>query len=151
MIDSAGAMRHAADSLPADGESGHTIDGFVGASHRLAQTVTAQADEYFTLATVADEVGRLIYGLREDLDNIDREANDEIKRLLEANKSVTASGRLCCVWRLVRSLPRPVPTRPNRAPQPVPPSLKRMRSSARQRWSQPHFLVVGSPLTRLGE
>ena len=70
--------------MPAEGQSGHTIDGFADASHRLAQTVTAHADEYFTMAGAAEEVGRLIYGLREDLDNIDREANQEIQRVLSS-------------------------------------------------------------------
>ena len=36
------------------------------------------------MAGAADEVGRLIHGLREDLDNIDREANQEIQRVLSS-------------------------------------------------------------------
>lgn len=84
LLESADAIRRAADGVPAEGQSGHTVDGFADASHRLAQTVTAQADEYFTMAGAAEEVGRLIYGLREDLDNIDREANQEIQRVLSS-------------------------------------------------------------------
>lgn len=84
LLESADAIRRAADGVPAEGQSGHTIDGFADASHRLAQTVTAHADEYFAMAGAAEEVERLIYGLREDLDNIDREANQEIQRVLSS-------------------------------------------------------------------
>ncbi|MBV9721131.1 MAG: hypothetical protein JO082_04350, partial [Mycobacterium sp.] len=84
LLESAEAIRRAADGVPAEGQSGHTVDGFADASHRLAQTVTAHADEYFAMAGAAEEVGRLISGLREDLDNIDREANQEIHRVLSS-------------------------------------------------------------------
>jgi hypothetical protein len=84
LLESADAIRRTADGVPAEGQSGHTIDGFTDASHRLAQTVTAHADEYFTMAGAADEVGRLISGLREDLDNIDRDANQQIQQVLSS-------------------------------------------------------------------
>ena len=84
LLESADAIRRAADGVPAEGQSGHTIDGFTDASHRLAQTVTAHADEYFTMAGAAEEVGRVISGLREDLDNIDRDANQQIQQVLSS-------------------------------------------------------------------
>ena len=90
LLESAAAIRRAADGVPAEGQSGHTVDGFTDASHRLAQTVTAQADEYFAMAGAADEVARLIYGLREDLDSIDREANDQIKQMLGGSHSLAS-------------------------------------------------------------
>ena len=92
LLESANAIRSAADGVPAEGQSGHTVDGFTDASHRLAQTVLAHADEYFTMAGAADEVGRLIDGLREDLDNIDREANEQIQQVLSSGGGAFSAG-----------------------------------------------------------
>jgi hypothetical protein len=92
LLESANAIRSAADGVPAEGQSGHTVDGFTDASHRLAQTVMAHADEYFTMAGAADEVGRLIGGLREDLDNIDREANEQIQQVLSSGGGAFSAG-----------------------------------------------------------
>jgi hypothetical protein len=38
-------IRHSADNVAAEGQSGHTINGFVDACHRNAHTVTAHADD----------------------------------------------------------------------------------------------------------
>jgi hypothetical protein len=59
LLESVSAIRSAADGVQAEGHSVHTVDGFTDASHRAAQTVLAHADEYFTMAEAADEVGRI--------------------------------------------------------------------------------------------
>jgi hypothetical protein len=83
LLTSADGIRHSADTVAED-QSGQTVTGFVDACHRNAHTVTAHADEYFTMADNADEIGRLIDGLRHDLDDIDRQANDEIQQVMSS-------------------------------------------------------------------
>jgi hypothetical protein len=65
-------------------QSGHAIDGFCGWCHRMAGELSSQADEYFAMSRVSEEVARLLYGLREDLDEIDRKAEEEIQRLQQS-------------------------------------------------------------------
>jgi hypothetical protein len=84
LLAAADGIRHSADNVVAEGQSGHTINGFVDACHRNAHTVTAHADEYFTMADSADEIARLLDGLRQDLDGIDRQANEDIQRILSS-------------------------------------------------------------------
>jgi hypothetical protein len=84
LLAAAHGIRHSADNVVAEGQSGHTINGFVDACHRNAQTVTTHADEYFTMADSAEEIARLIDGLRQDLDDIDRQANEDIQRILSS-------------------------------------------------------------------
>jgi len=86
--DAAHGIRHSANNVVGEGQSGHTINGFVDACHRNARTVTAHADEYFAMADAADEIGGLISLLKQDLDNIDREANDEIQQILSSGGGV---------------------------------------------------------------
>jgi hypothetical protein len=45
------------------------------------------------MARVSEEVGRLIYGLREDLDKIDSDAEQKIQELLKT--AVGAKSRTC--------------------------------------------------------
>jgi hypothetical protein len=84
LLSAADGIRHSANGVVAEGQSGHTINGFVDACHRNARTVTAHADEYFTMADSADEIARLLDGLRQDLDDIDRQANEEIQQVLSS-------------------------------------------------------------------
>jgi hypothetical protein len=84
LLSAADGIRHSADNVVAEDQSGHTITGFVDACHRNAHTVTAHADEYFTMAQSADEIARLVDGLRHDLDDIDRQANEDIQRVLSS-------------------------------------------------------------------
>ncbi len=63
LLAAADGIRHSADGVVAEGQSGHTINGFVDACHRNAHTVTAHADEYFAMADSADEIARLLDGL----------------------------------------------------------------------------------------
>lgn len=83
LLDCATAVRAIAASTAA-GQSGEAIDGFCGALHRLAATYTDQADRYFALARGCEECGRLTYGLREDLDQIDAEAHRAIEQIMAA-------------------------------------------------------------------
>jgi hypothetical protein len=62
-------------------QSGQTVDGFCDDCHQKAATYTAQADHYFAMSRVSEEVGRLLYGLREDLEKIDAEAHEAIQRI----------------------------------------------------------------------
>jgi hypothetical protein len=92
LLASADGIRHSADNVAED-QSGHTITGFVDACHRNAHTVTAHADEYFTMAQSADEIARLIDGLRHDLDDIDWQANEEIQRVLSSGGGLAAAAQ----------------------------------------------------------
>ena len=78
--DSARSIKQSADGLGAEA-SGETIDAMCGKCLRIAQTVQNQADLYYTMSEVVDEVAQLIYHARAELDEIDRAANEEIERL----------------------------------------------------------------------
>ena len=47
----------------------------------LPPITSREADRWFAIARVSEEAGRLFYGLREDLDEIDHKAHEEIARL----------------------------------------------------------------------
>ncbi|HEY6857952.1 MAG TPA: hypothetical protein VI194_17290 [Mycobacterium sp.] len=51
---------------------------------RSARQYVDGADEYFAMARVSEEVGRLLYGLREDLDDIDSRAHEDIQRIQQS-------------------------------------------------------------------
>lgn len=65
-------------------QSGHFIDGFCGWCTKTSGEYVSQADEYFAMAHVSEEAGRLLYGLREDLDEIDRGADEEIQGIRQS-------------------------------------------------------------------
>ncbi|WP_210086954.1 hypothetical protein [Mycobacterium sp. OAE908] len=77
----------AADSIRGDArqvaneQSGQFVDGFCNWCYDFAATCTEQADKYFAMARTSEEAGRLLYGLRADLDEIDQKAHEEIGRL----------------------------------------------------------------------
>lgn len=71
-------------------QSGDTITGFYDACQRLAAACKRHAQRYFELARVSGEVGVLLAGLREDLDDLDARANAEIDEITQA----MLSGRL---------------------------------------------------------
>lgn len=68
-------------------QSGAAIDEFCAKCHRDASRYTSQADRYFALARASDECARLIYGLREDLDQIDAEAHRAIQQIMQLVQS----------------------------------------------------------------
>jgi sugar (pentulose or hexulose) kinase len=84
LLGHAHTIRHSANNVVGEGQSGHTIDGFVDACHRNARTVTSHADQYFDMSDSAHEIARTIDGLRQDLDQIDEQANEEIQRVLSS-------------------------------------------------------------------
>src|SRR4051794_23285940 len=77
----------AADSIRNDArqvaneQSGQFVDGFCNWCYDFASTCTEQADKYFAMARTSEEAGRLLYGLRADLDEIDQKAHEEIARV----------------------------------------------------------------------
>ncbi|WP_162625293.1 hypothetical protein [Mycolicibacterium llatzerense] len=90
LLECADETRTAADNVTSN-QSGATIDAFHRASYDLAATFTSQADHYFAMARVSDEVGRLIYGLRQDLDKIDADADQKIQELQKKAKGLLAA------------------------------------------------------------
>src|SRR5437879_6606190 len=86
LLDCAEAARSEAAGVAAE-QSGHAIDGFCADCHRDASTYTSQADRYFALARMCEECARLIYGLREDLDEIDAEAHRTIHQIMQRAQS----------------------------------------------------------------
>jgi len=83
LLSNADSCREAGNQVASE-QSGHMIDGFVHKVNHYASTYMEQADRYFTFARVCEECARLVYGLREDLDQIDAEAHEAIKKVMEA-------------------------------------------------------------------
>jgi len=83
LLSNADSCREAGNQVAGE-QSGHMIDGFVHKVNQYASTYTEQADRYFTFARVCEECARLVYGLREDLDQIDAEAHEAIRKVMEA-------------------------------------------------------------------
>lgn len=90
LLGCADETRTVADDVTAS-QSGATIDAFHRTAYELAATFTKQADHYFAMARVSDEVGRLIYGLRQDLDKIDSDADQQIQELQKKAKGLLAA------------------------------------------------------------
>lgn len=82
LLNCADTVRTKATAVASE-QSGSAIDGFCDMCHRLSSTYTDQADHYFAMSRVSEEVGRLLYGLREDLDQIDSEAHAAIEKIME--------------------------------------------------------------------
>ena len=83
LINCAEEVRRVASGVAAN-QSGHFIDGFCGWCTRTAGEYVDTADQFFAMSRVSEEVGRLLYGLREDLDEIDRRAHEEIQRIQQS-------------------------------------------------------------------
>ncbi|SBS76609.1 putative methyl-accepting chemotaxis sensory transducer [uncultured Mycobacterium sp.] len=82
LINCAESVRSTAASVVGE-ESGDAVDGFGEACHKEAATYTDQADTFFALSRMCDECARLIYGLREDLDEIDSDAHRAIDQVMQ--------------------------------------------------------------------
>ena len=80
LVNSAEELRRLASGVAAD-QSGHLIDGFCGWCAGTAGEYVDTADQFFAMARVSEEIGRLLHGLREDLDEIDQRAHEEIQRI----------------------------------------------------------------------
>ena len=86
LLDCADQIRSIANQVAGE-QSGDAITGFYDACYRNAATCTSQVDQYFAMARVSDEVGRLLAGLREDLDDLDARAHAEIDKIMQAMAS----------------------------------------------------------------
>ena len=82
LINAAEELDRQAHSVSAE-QSGQAIDGFCDALRRWATEHDAAADEYFAMARASEEIAGLFYGLREDLDQIDLHAHEEIQQLMK--------------------------------------------------------------------
>ena len=83
LLHSADEARAAADRVIAS-QSGSTVQAFHQTSYRLAATFTTHADRYFAMGRTSTECGRILAGLRADLDRIDARANDQISQLMRS-------------------------------------------------------------------
>lgn len=81
-LDLADVVRGASNRVATE-LSGHVADGFVHAAERIASMYVKHADRWFGMSRVSEEVGRLASGLREDLDQIDLKAHQEIAHVEE--------------------------------------------------------------------
>lgn len=82
LLANADSVRSTAASVAAE-QSGDAVDGFCETCHRYAATYTDQADQYFAISRMCEECARLIYGLREDLDEIDADAHRQIEQVMQ--------------------------------------------------------------------
>ncbi len=99
LINSGDELRRQASTVAAD-QSGHFIDGFCGWCTSTAGEYVDAADEFFAMARVSEEVGRLLYGLREDLDEIDLRAHEEIQQIQQSmgvGKALLAGAQIMAV------------------------------------------------------
>lgn len=62
-------------------QSGEAINGMHDMLYRKSAKVSDQADSYFAMARGSEEVARLLYGQREDLDKIDRDAHQKVDEI----------------------------------------------------------------------
>jgi hypothetical protein len=75
--------RGAADRVISS-QSGATIKAFHQTSYQLASTFTGHADRYFATSRASTECGRIMSGLRDDLDRIDAHAHARIGQLMRS-------------------------------------------------------------------
>lgn len=101
LIEMAEQIRSKAHDVPTEGQSGQAIDAFVQKATANARTVTAHADRYFTMAGVSNEVGRLLYGLQEDLDGIDAEANQKIQQITQSGGGLGGAAKAAMLQTVV--------------------------------------------------
>ncbi len=87
-------LRGLADSVAAT-QRGEFVEAFWHKQYEYAYTAMEQADDgYFVMARALLDAAHLVYGLREDLDEIDRQANEEIENLEAALSSNPQALRL---------------------------------------------------------
>jgi len=81
MLQGAEGLRDLAQRTAAN-ESGQFVNAFCDKQYQLAAIATHQADDgYFPMSRAWAEAANLVYGLREDLDEIDRQAEEDIQQL----------------------------------------------------------------------
>ena len=105
LVNCAEELRQVARDVAGD-QSGHFIDGFCDWCTRTAGEYVGDADEFFGMARVSEEVGRLLYGLRQDLDEIDRHAHQEIQQVQQSmgvGKALAAGAKIMEIVAKARS------------------------------------------------
>lgn len=81
MLRGAEGLRDLARDTAAN-ESGQFITAFCDKQYELAAIASHQADDgYLPMSRALEEAAYLVYGLREDLDEIDRQAEEDIQQL----------------------------------------------------------------------
>lgn len=81
MLQGAEGLRDLAQRTAAN-ESGEFVNAFCDKQYELAAIATHQADDgYFPMSRAWAEAAHLVYGLREDLDDIDRQAEEDVQQL----------------------------------------------------------------------
>ncbi len=101
LIAAAGNLQGEADRVAAE-QSGAAIDGYYKRLYREAGRLRAEADEWFAMSRVSAEISRLFYGLREDLDEIDRRAHEEIDRIRQAAAHTLGGGQV--MWQAIQAV-----------------------------------------------
>jgi hypothetical protein len=87
LLGNADTARGVADQLIAE-QSGATVEAFNQFSHELASTMAGHADTYFSMSRASAESGRIVCGLREDLDRIDAQAHEQIEPLMRSQNPI---------------------------------------------------------------
>ncbi|WP_375482379.1 hypothetical protein [uncultured Mycobacterium sp.] len=91
-------IQRVGESVAAKDQPGWMVSGFVQECRHNAETVTRHAHEYLTMADAAEEVARLLITMRHELDEIDRQANDEIHQALSSGaRSLSAATKAIIV------------------------------------------------------
>jgi len=84
MLRGAEGLRELARDTAAN-ESGEFVNAFCDTQYELAAIATHQADDgYLAMSRALAEAADLVYGLRENLDEIDRQAEEDIQQLEQA-------------------------------------------------------------------
>ena len=83
-------------------QSGKMIDGMHEMLIRKAGEISDQADSFFALSRGSEEVARLLYGQREDLDKIDRDAHQQIEQIRASAKGFANQMMVgAAIWNVV--------------------------------------------------
>jgi hypothetical protein len=83
-------------------QSGKFVDGMHEMLIRKAGEISDQADSYLAMSRGSEEVSRLLYGQREDLDKIDRDAHEKIEEIRAAARGFASQGGVVqAVWAVV--------------------------------------------------
>lgn len=83
LLGNADEVRGAANQVTTE-QSGAVVEAFNQSSHALAATITNHATIYFSMSRVSTESGRILSGLRADLDRIDHQAHQQIDLLMKS-------------------------------------------------------------------
>lgn len=83
LLGSADEVRGAVNQVTTE-QWGAVVEAFNQSSHALAATITNHANIYFSMSRASTESGRILSGLRADLDRIDHQAHQQIEQLTKS-------------------------------------------------------------------